>query len=123
LDSAYRAYEEDEWLWIQRVCPVYLEEELRGRDSEALMRLADAYLTAEQRFLGLVRSDAEREFDRTSRTGFGADGDDDQAEADFLKVRGIVEDNSFVRDIEKRLADIGEQVEMFKKALAGKSGD
>jgi hypothetical protein len=61
----------------------------------------------------MVYSDARKEFDLNSQTGFGVDGDRSQAEADFEEVRGSFESNSFVKavleHIEKKTA-LGEKV-------------
>jgi hypothetical protein len=56
----------------------------------------------------MVYDDARKEFDLNSQTGFGVDGDRQQAEADFEEVRGSFESNSFVKavleHIEKKTA-------------------
>ena len=61
----------------------------------------------------MVYDDARKEFDLNSQTGFGADGDREQAEADFEEVRGSFESNSFVKavleHIEKKNA-LGEKM-------------
>ena len=61
----------------------------------------------------MVYNDARKEFDMNSQTGFGVDGDRDQAQADFEEVRGSFESNSFVKavleHIEKK-SELGERV-------------
>jgi hypothetical protein len=61
----------------------------------------------------MVYDDARKEFDLNSQTGFGADSDRHQAEADFEEVRGSFESNSFVKavleHIEKKTA-LGNQI-------------
>lgn len=47
----------------------------------------------------MVYNDARKEFDLNSQTGFGVDGDREQAEADFEEVRGSFESNSFVKAV------------------------
>ena len=47
----------------------------------------------------MVYDDARKEFDLNSQTGFGVDGDREQAEADFEEVRGSFESNSFVQAV------------------------
>lgn len=62
----------------------------------------------------MVYNDARKEFDLNSRTGFGVDGDTQQAAADFEEVRGNFETNSFVKavleHIEKKSA-LGERMQ------------
>ncbi|MCR5532498.1 MAG: DUF4954 family protein [Paludibacteraceae bacterium] len=61
----------------------------------------------------MVYNDARKEFDLNSQTGFGVDGDREQAEADFEEVRGSFESNSFVKavleHIEKK-TELGDRV-------------
>ena len=61
----------------------------------------------------MVYNDARKEFDLNSQTGFGADGDSRQREADFEHVRGSFESNSFVQavleHIERKSA-LGEKI-------------
>ena len=47
----------------------------------------------------MVYEDAKKEFDLNSQTGFGVDGDREQAAADFEEVRGSFESNSFVKAV------------------------
>lgn len=47
----------------------------------------------------MVYNDARKEFDLNSRTGFGVDGDPQQAAADFEEVRGNFETNDFVKAV------------------------
>jgi hypothetical protein len=51
----------------------------------------------------MVYNDARKEFDLNSQTGFGVDGDREQAEADFEEVRGSFESNSFVKAVLERI--------------------
>ena len=44
----------------------------------------------------MVYDDAKKEFNLNARTGFGADGNDEQTNRDFENVRGKFESNSFV---------------------------
>ena len=47
----------------------------------------------------MILKDAEKEFDKSSRIGFGNDGDEAIANADFDNIRGNYEDNKFVKGI------------------------
>jgi hypothetical protein len=63
----------------------------------------------------MVYNDARKEFDLNSQTGFGVDGDREQAEADFEEVRGSFESNSFVKAV---LEHIEKKSELGDKMLA-----
>ena len=45
----------------------------------------------------MIYEDAKKEFSLSSRTGFGLDGDRNQKKDDFEQVRGIFEENDFVK--------------------------
>ena len=59
---------------------------------------------AESTAVKKVLADAEKEFDDIASTGFGQDGDREQRAADFAAVRGSFGDNSFVKQMQERLA-------------------
>ncbi len=61
----------------------------------------------------MVYNDARKEFDLNSQTGFGVDGDREQAEADFEEVRGNFESNSFVKAVLEHIktkSELGDRV-------------
>ena len=49
----------------------------------------------------MILSDAGKEFDNTSKIGFGIDGDEEIADRDFQAVRGILEENKFITGLKK----------------------
>ena len=61
----------------------------------------------------MVYDDARKEFDLNSQTGFGVDGDREQAEADFEEVRGSFESNAFVKAVLEHIetkSQLGDEV-------------
>ena len=61
----------------------------------------------------MVYNDARKEFDLNSQTGFGVDGDREQAEADFEEVRGNFESNSFVKAVLEHIktkSELGDKI-------------
>ena len=75
---------------------------------EQVRKAVEEWKTAVVSLDKMVYNDARKEFDLNSQTGFGVDGDREQAEADFEEVRGSFESNSFVKavleHIEKKTA-------------------
>jgi len=66
---------------------------------EKLCKTVEEWKSAVVNLDKMVYDDARKEFDLNSQTGFGADGDKEQAEADFVEVRGSFESNSFVKAV------------------------
>ena len=64
-----------------------------------MRRTVDEWQEAVVKLDHMVYDDARKEFDLNSQTGFGVDGDREQAEADFEEVRGSFESNSFVKAV------------------------
>jgi hypothetical protein len=66
---------------------------------EQIQRTVEEWKEAVVKLDRMVYNDARKEFDLNSQTGFGADGDREQAQADFEEVRGSFESNSFVKAV------------------------
>ena len=110
MHSNYYSYE---WTWaldkLQQVWNCSVEEVSK----EMLIDTVNVWQEAVIRLDHMVYEDARKEFDLNSQTGFGVDGDREQAEADFEEVRGSFESNSFVKavleHIERKSA-LGEKI-------------
>ena len=68
----------------------------------------------------MVYDDARKEFDLNSQTGFGVDGDRQQAAADCEEVRGSFESNSFVKAVLEHIERKSALGEKMLKRLEGK---
>lgn len=96
MHAHYYSYE---WTWaLEKLEQVwgcsYAEVTL-----EQVLRTIDEWQKAVVDLDRMVYDDARKEFDLNSQTGFGADGDSRQREADFESVRGNFENNSFVQAV------------------------
>ncbi|MBQ7996388.1 MAG: DUF4954 family protein [Paludibacteraceae bacterium] len=113
LDRIHANYYSYEWTWalekLEQVwgCP------LAEVTLEQIKKTVTEWLDAVVKLDHMVYDDARKEFDLNSHTGFGADGDREQAAADFEEVRGSFESNSFVKavleHIDKKTA-LGEKI-------------
>ncbi len=99
--EAAEAYPIDEWAFVRRTLEQRLGKSLDnlGSDDLAQIRAQAAKLKAGQ--VTRILADAAEEFDDIARMGFGADGDDSAAAADFEAVRGTYDGNSFVRKMQE----------------------
>ena len=66
----------------------------------------DDWKTNSAKLNRMIVQDAAKEFDPTSQIGFGIDGGPEERAKDFESVRGTLEGNSFVRDLEDSCGDI-----------------
>ena len=96
MHANYYSYE---WTWalnkLEQVWGCSVEDVTLAQVRKAV----EDWKTAVVKLDHMVYDDARKEFDLNSQTGFGVDGDREQAEADFEEVRGSFESNSFVKAV------------------------
>jgi hypothetical protein len=119
LSAAKDAYAEDVWVWCRKQIREAIGVNLDEISTEKASELAAMYGDQQQKFLRLVLIDAEREYDETSRVGFGIDGDAEARDKDFAAVRGKLEDNSFVKQMHADIEQVGKRVTVVQERLAG----
>ena len=113
LEQMHANYYSYEWTWaldkLEQVWGCKFEQVTL----EQLRKTVEEWKNAVVSLDKMVYDDARKEFDLNSQTGFGVDGDRQQAAADFEEVRGSFESNSFVKavleHIERKSA-LGESV-------------
>ena len=113
LVEMHKNYYSYEWTWalekLEQVWGCSVEQVNLDCIRETVRRWQEAVVQLDK----MVYNDARKEFDLNSQTGFGVDGDREQAEADFEEVRGSFESNAFVKavleHIERKTA-LGEKI-------------
>ena len=96
MHSKYYSYE---WTWALEKLEQVWGCSVNKVSLEQVRRVVDEWQEAVIKLDHMVYDDARKEFDLNSQTGFGVDGDREQAEADFEEVRGSFESNSFVKAV------------------------
>jgi len=113
METMHANYYSYEWTWalqhLEQVWGCGVEEVSLEQICKTVREWQEAVVKLDR----MVYDDARKEFDLNSQTGFGVDGDRNQAQADFEEVRGSFESNSFVKavleHIEKK-SKLGEQM-------------
>ena len=99
LNEMHAHYYSYEWTWalskLERVWGCSLDQVTLTQIRTSIRHWQDAVVRLDR----MVYDDARKEFDLNSQTGFGVDGDREQAAADFEEVRGSFESNSFVQAV------------------------
>ncbi|MBI2502756.1 MAG: DUF4954 family protein, partial [Candidatus Latescibacteria bacterium] len=106
LSQAHAAYAQDEWAWVRRTFAARSGKEVDQLDEAAIAQLEADYRKLSASFIKKVLADAEKEFDPLAMLGYGADGDQAAQAADFAAVRGTFAGNSFVKQLQARLASL-----------------
>ena len=113
LEQMHANYYSYEWTWALEKLEQVWGCKVDQVSLEQIRRTIEEWQRAVVGLDKMVYNDARKEFDMNSQTGFGVDGDRQQAEADFEEVRGSFESNSFVKavleHIERKTA-LGEQM-------------
>ncbi len=99
LETMHAKYYSYEWTWalekLEQVWGCGVEDVTLAQLKKTVEEWKNAVVNLDK----MVYNDARKEFDLNSQTGFGVDGDRNQAQADFEEVRGSFESNSFVKAV------------------------
>lgn len=109
--------DEDTWMWVRHQTRESMQLDLDEISSAQLADCVSRYCEEQQKFLRLILLDAEREYDEASRTGFGLGGDARSAEQDFAAVRGVFEQNSFVKQLTAEIESLPGRCEAIRQRL------
>ena len=113
VQNAHENYYSYEWTWAWDKIQSYYKITLDTITTEDIIRIIESWKEAVASMDKFLYEDAKKEFSLSSRTGFGADGNDDEQRLDFECVRGKFEKNTFVssilQHIEKK-AELGNKI-------------
>lgn len=96
LEELHANYYSYEWTWALDKLEQVWGKKLAQVEIADLIHTIEAWEEAVITLDRMVYDDAKKEFNLNARTGFGADGNDEQTNRDFENVRGKFESNSFV---------------------------
>ncbi|MBO6075064.1 MAG: DUF4954 family protein [Paludibacteraceae bacterium] len=96
LEQMHANYYNYEWTWAIEKLEQVWGKKVEQVEIADLIHTIEAWEEAVISLDRMVYDDAKKEFNLNARTGFGADGNDEQTNLDFENVRGRFESNSFV---------------------------
>ena len=96
LEQMHANYYSYEWTWALEKLEQVWGKKVEQVEIADLIHTIEAWEEAVISLDRMVYDDAKKEFNLNARTGFGADGNDEQTNLDFENVRGRFESNSFV---------------------------
>ena len=113
IANAHANYYIYEWTWAwDKICSFY-NISSETITPENIIYMVEDWKDAVIQLDKILYQDAKKEFSLSSRTGFGADGSDEEQELDFENVRGNFKKNPFVDALLKhmeRKTDLGNRV-------------
>jgi len=117
LHKISEKYSESAWAW----CAILIENRFQTKigelTKEQISQILIDWRENSIKLNNMILKDAEKEFDQTSKIGFGIDGGDDIRNADFESVRGKYEDNKFVLELRKESENIAMLAEKYLSLL------
>jgi NDP-sugar pyrophosphorylase family protein len=117
LASIYTSYDKYAWNW----CFGYISRQA-GADPEnikvsTLIQIIADWKTNSIKLNNMILKDAEKEFDASSKIGFGLNGDANTRESDFQNVRGVYDKDKFVSGLRKESIEIEYQANRLTSIL------
>ncbi|MHC5060341.1 MAG: DUF4954 family protein [Planctomycetota bacterium] len=103
LKEIYDNFQAYEWTWIANTLKQEFGKPLDQFTAQDIITVIQNWITSVEK-LDLMRcGDAGKEFNPTSRIGFGIDGAEPERDGDFEAVRGTAAGNSFTTELKDRL--------------------
>jgi len=98
-------YPEYEWAWAVDVLQTNRGKTIEEMTADDIIELTAKWKKAVVELDNMLYADVKKEFAATAQTGYGLEGSLEAKHADFAQVRGTFEENSFVMEIEKHIAE------------------
>jgi NDP-sugar pyrophosphorylase family protein len=99
IENVHRNYYSYEWTWAWDKIRSYYRLSPGTITPEQIIRMIEDWKEAVVSLDRILYEDARKEFSLSSRTGFGADGNNDEQRLDFEHVRGNFEKNTFIASL------------------------
>ena len=98
-------YYKMEWTWVIEQMNYWWGKEVDELTLEDVTAIIDRWLDSVTRLDNMLLDDAGKEYSLKSRTGFGIDDPEVEADGDFVSVRGEFEADPFVAMVREHIAD------------------
>ena len=99
FEDMHKNYYQYEWTWALSKLLNHWNKKLTEVSYDDIFSMIELWKESVVKLDKLIYSDAKKEFDLNSKTGFGVDGNEEQKHQDFESVRGNFESNPFVLEV------------------------
>jgi hypothetical protein len=106
LTEIYDNYARYAWVWCADLIQQQTGFSPDNISTGSLISIISDWKTNAIKLNNMIMKDAEKEFDLSSKTGFGIDGDEQTKDLDFKSVRGTYDDNKFITELRNRTKEI-----------------
>ena len=95
LEEIHASYEEEAWRWTTHILAERFGIDVSRISTDQLLDLVSKWESETIKLDKMILGDASKEFDDSSKIGFGLDGDKEVRDRDFEAVRGDLEGRVF----------------------------
>ncbi len=104
IEEAWRRIHADyydmEWTWVVSMMESWFGKTVDALTPDDIRCIIERWISSVRSLNGMLLDDARKEYSLKSRTGFGIDAPDSDADDDFTSVRGQYESDPFVKMVE-----------------------
>ena len=104
IEEAWRRIHADyydmEWTWVVSMMESWFGKTVDALTPDDIRCIIERWISSVRSLNGMLLDDARKEYSLKSRTGFGIDAPDSDADDDFTSVRGQYECDPFVKMVE-----------------------
>jgi len=109
LKNIHKDYEGYTWDWTVDLLSEQYDIDVTRIEGKQIIELISRWESESIKLDKMILNDATKEYDDSSKIGFGLDGDMEIANQDFKSVRGTPEENKFITGIEEEIKQIEER--------------
>ena len=119
LEEIHGSYKEQTWLWTTGILADRYGVDVANITAAQLLELVDRWESESIKLNKMILADASKEFDSSSKLGFGMDGDDEVRDRDFEAVWGKMDENKFIVGIHAEMKEAEEKAAGLRKLIRG----
>ncbi len=117
LKEIHASYDRYSWDWTINVLADKYDIDISNINSDLLIEIVSKWESDSLKLNKMILNDATKEYDISSKIGFGIDGDQTVIDQDFEAVRGVIEENKFIIGINKESKQIEWKATELKSRL------
>jgi len=119
LTQIHSSYDTEVWDWTAALMAERLGIDVEKISTEQLLDLITRWENDTIKLDKMILMDASKEFDESSRIGFGIDGDDEVRNSDFEAVRGVADENKFITGIKEEITQTEKRAAELRALIEG----
>ncbi|MDF1574639.1 MAG: DUF4954 family protein [Bacteroidales bacterium] len=119
MEHIHAAYEDQAWTWTTRILGERFGVNVEQINAAELLKLVESWESETIKLDKMILNDAGKEFDNSSKIGFGPDGDEEVRDLDFEAVRGVPDENKFIIGIREEIRQTERKAAVLKEMIQG----